>query len=396
MNEQERSLAWENKIHTFPGNPIPRVKIVELFWRLMHSLPSPPTSVTDSRWQPAIATVSLGAAHLHSITAKINAAAQHGQQGLELFHDDLAQLAKTLRQSCETDASAGRTDREYEIDAAHAIRDLCAERGLHVLALQPFRHYEGLLDLDQHAQRIDELKHWVQLCKILGDDLFILIPSSFLDPSEITGDRDRLVADLAQAADVAFPIRIAYEALAWGTYINTWEESWSIVQRANRPNLGICLDTFNIAARVWADPSSPDGRLPAHADEDLQRSMDRLVREIDPDRVMMVQLADGERVDPQSAFLRAPGLPKLLAWSRNARLFPCEEERGGYLPIREVADACLNGLAYTGWVSMEVFSRTTQEDRPSVPSEHAARAGRSWRRVLERLDTKVQTDGRVY
>lgn len=352
----------------------------------MHSLPSPPTSISDLRWQPAIATVSLGAAHLHSLQSKIEAAAQNGQQGVELFHDDLAQYAKSLSCQC----SAARTDREYEIDAAHDIRDLCDEWGLRVLALQPFRHYEGLLDLEQHAQRIDELKHWKQLCQILGDNLFILIPSSFLDPSEITDDRDRLVADLAQAADVAFPVRIAYEALAWGTYVNTWEECWDLVKRANRPNLGICLDTFNIAARMWADPTSPTGRQPLHADQDLQTSMEQLVKEVPPEKVMMVQLADGERVDPQTPFLNASGLPKLLAWSRNARLFPCEEERGGYLPICEVADACLNGLGYTGYVSMEVFSRTGHEDKPSVPSEHAARARQSWQRILARLDTKRQ------
>jgi hypothetical protein len=33
-------------------------------------------------------------------------------------------------------------------------------------------------------------------------------------------------------------------ALAWGTYINTWEDSWDVIKRANRPNIGICLDTF--------------------------------------------------------------------------------------------------------------------------------------------------------
>lgn len=354
------------------------------------SLPSPPTSIL-SRWHDknAIATVSLGAAHLHSITAKIDAAAKYGLRGLELFHDDLAEYAKALRcQSSATTTDHTTTDRDDEIKAAHAIRDLCEERHLQVLALQPFRHYEGLVDPVQHAHRIDELKHWVQLCKILGDDLFILIPSSFLAPSEITGDKSRIVADLAEAADVAFPVRIVYEALAWGTYINTWEDSWDIVRRANRPNLGLCLDTFNIAARIWSDPGSATGRQPATADEELQRSMDQLVCDVDPDRVMMVQLADGERVDSDAPFLQDPDLPKLLAWSRNARLFPCEEERGGYLPIQSVTEACLEGLGYTGWVSMEVFSRTTQEDSVSVPYEHAARASRSWQRVIERMDGK--------
>lgn len=362
----------------------------------MDSLPSPPTSIIEARWtdKNAIATVSLGAAHLHCITAKIDAAAKYGLRGIELFHDDLAEYAKTLR--CQSSATTDRTitDRDYEIKPAHAIRNHCEQKRLQVLALQPFRHYEGLLDPVQHARRIDELKHWAQLCEILGDDLFILIPSSFLDPSEITGDRDRLVADLAEAADVAFPIRIAYEALAWGTHINTWEDSWDIVRRARRPNLGLCLDTFNIAARVWADPGSVTGRRSASADEELQLSMARLVRDVDPGRVMMVQLADGERVDSDAPFLQNQNLPKLLAWSRNARLFPCEEERGGYLPIQRVTDACLESLEYTGWVSMEVFSRTTQEDSVSVPYEHAARAARSWQKVIERMGSKK--DGPVY
>ena len=352
----------------------------------MHSLPTPPTEI-DGRWKPAIATVSLGVAQLHSIKAKIDAAAMHGQQGLELFYDDLVELAKLLRYRT-SDTVTGRSDREYEIDAAHAIRDMCTKRGLQVLALQPFRNYEGLLDPNQRGQRLDELKHWVQLSQILGTSLFILIPSSFLDASEITGDREQLAADLAQAADVAFPVRIAYEALAWGTYINTWEDSWDVVRRANRPNLGICLDTFNIAARLWADPASPTGRLPSSADRDLQESMERLVREVDPGQVMMVQLADGERVDPQTPFLQGTGLPKLMAWSRNARLFPCEEKRGGYLPIHKVTDACLNGLGYSGWVSMEVFSRTTTEKDPLVPATHAERAERSWQRVLALLQSE--------
>ncbi|KAJ5820605.1 hypothetical protein N7474_006196 [Penicillium riverlandense] len=357
----------------------------------MSFLPSPPNSESDARWKPAIATVSLGAAHLHPLRAKIDAAAKNGQQGLELFHDDLAQLAKTL--CCQSSGAVpDRSDREHEIDAAHAIRDLCAQRDLQVLALQPFRHYEGLIDPARHAKRIDEFKHWVQLAKILGDNLFILIPSSFLDASEITGDRDRLASDLAEAADLAHPVRVAYEALAWGTHINTWEDSWDLVRRANRSNLGLCLDTFNIAARMWADPASPTGRQPAGADKELQESMDRLVREVDPDRVIIVQLADGERVDPRAPFLQAPGMPKLLAWSRNARLFPCEEERGGYLPIREVADACLNRLGYSGWVSMEVFSRTLGVDNPQVADEHAARASRSWRRMLESLDRRPAKD----
>lgn len=101
--------------------------------------PLPP--LTTNGWYPAIATVSLGPAHLHFITVKIDTAAQNGQQVLGLFHDDFAQYANALRGQARA-ASPDRSDCGFEIDAAHAIRGLCAQHGLTILALRPFRHYE--------------------------------------------------------------------------------------------------------------------------------------------------------------------------------------------------------------------------------------------------------------
>jgi len=84
---------------------------------------------------------------------------------------------------------------------------------------------KGLRDRQAHSQRLEELALWCELARTLRTDL-IGLPSSFLSKDEIRGDFEILIEDLRQAAHVAAlqspPIRLAYEALAWGTYVDTW------------------------------------------------------------------------------------------------------------------------------------------------------------------------------
>ncbi|GAD96229.1 hypothetical protein PVAR5_4879 [Paecilomyces variotii No. 5] len=357
------------------------------------TLPSPPPSEPEihTSFRSAIATISVGAPDLHPLKTKLDAISKNGFSGIELFYDDLHRVAKEL-QDRDSERSGGisqqgtHTTEKYDIKAAFEVKSMCEQRDLQIVSFQPFRNYEGLLCKSEQARRITELQHWTKLATILGNDVFILIPSSFLGESKTVGDRERLVEDLTLAADIACPVRLAYEALAWGTHVNKWEESWDIVQRVDRKNFGICLDTFNIAAGIWADPATISGRSSEKADQNLQQSLQRLMHDVDPDRVFCIQLADGERVDPSATFLHIPNQPTLLGWSRNSRLFPFEEDRGGYLPVLEIARAVTNGIGFSGWVSMEVFSRTTKDDRPIVPSEHAARAARSWDKIIKSLE----------
>ena len=87
----------------------------------------------------------------------------------------------------------------------------------------------------------------------LGADL--LLVCSNVSPDAI--DDDALAAaqlrELAERA-AARGIRIAYEALAWGRHVDDYEHAWRIVERADHPALGICLDTFHILSR-GADPA---------------------------------------------------------------------------------------------------------------------------------------------
>ncbi|KAF7126222.1 hypothetical protein CNMCM5793_002717 [Aspergillus hiratsukae] len=330
-----------------------------------------------------IGSMSLGRPGIHDLPSKLHQASRHGYEGIELFFDDLDCLAQSSFNGCH-------------IAAAHEVRRLCDTLRLSIICLQPFLFYEGLLDRTQHEHLLmEKLPKWFQLARILNTDL-IQIPSNFLPADRTTGDLELIATDLQRIADLGAaqspPFRFAYEALAWGTHISTWEQAWTLVSRANRPNLGLCLDTFNLAARVYADPASPSGKTP-HAEADLQSSLSRLRATVDPKKVFYVQIVDGERLsaplDQHHPFY-VDGQPARMSWSRNARLFPFEEDRGGYLPILDVARAFFD-TGFEGWVSLELFSRTLADPDLATPERHAVRGWRAWRKLVEVLKLEVTT-----
>ncbi|GCB23482.1 3-dehydroshikimate dehydratase [Aspergillus awamori] len=330
--------------------------------------------------KPAIASMSVGRAWVHSLPEKLSQIAQAGFKGVEIFYEDLEYLAK----------EKGEPTEENLLIAARETKDICDRHGLEVIGLQPFLFYEGLLDRDVHQQKIAKLHTWFKIVKILGTDI-IQIPSNF-QPDGISGDLDLIVSDMIEVADLGLqqepPVRFAYESLAWGTYVSTWDTMWEIIQRVDRPNFGCCLDTFNIAGRVWADPASPSGTVP-DADALLAQSLDRLVKTIDVKKVFYVQVVDAEKMEqplvPGHPF-HVDGQPARMNWSRNARLFLYEQEKGGYLPVVEVARVILKELGFEGWVSMELFSRTMADPDPTVPQSHSQRGIRAWQQLAKELD----------
>jgi len=199
----------------------------------------------------------------------------------------------------------------------------------------------------------------------------------------------REIADLG--AKQTPPFRFAYENLCWATFSSTWESAWAVVKGVDRDNFGLCLDTFNIAGRGWADPAREDGRR-ENADEVFRESLKRMVKEVDAKKIFYVQAVDAERLsrplDEQHPF-HVEGQKPRMSWSRNARLFMCEEDRGGYLPVIEVLKAICDekeGLGYKGWISMEFFNKSLVDSRSEVPAEHARRAMESWRRLVKVMD----------
>lgn len=324
--------------------------------------------------------MSLGRAWVHALPEKLAKASEAGFKGVEIFYEDLEYAAK----------SYGEASAENLLVAAGEVRKLCDAHGLTIIGLQPFLFYEGLTDRSKHAKKIEKLKLWFRIVRTLGTDI-IQIPTNFLTEN-VTGDMDLIVQDMVEVADLGLqespPVRFAYENLAWGTYIDTWDWMWEVVRRVDKPNFGCCLDTFNIAGRVWADPTSVTGTTP-NAARDLQDSIERLAQTVDVRKIFYVQVVDAERM--QSPLIEGhpfyvEGQPARMSWSRNARLFLYEQEKGGYLPVVNIARAILKDLGYNGWVSMELFSRTMSDPDKAVPFTHAQRGITAWNKLCQELN----------
>lgn len=334
-----------------------------------------------------ICTVSLGQSSAgHDLPTKLRAARAQGLDGVEIMDDDLWNLADIL--------PGGKAVAENRRAAAALIRQLCEDAGLTIICLQPFRHYEGILDHDHRARRFTELEEFMELANIMGTDL-ILIPSSFLPSEELSTREEDLLSDLVAAAELGArmqpPMRISYEALCWGTRIDVWEQSWDMVQKVDRPNFGLCIDTFNVAGGIYADPSSPNGKTP-RAEHVLAESIQRLVSRVDIDKVFLVQIADGGRLSEPLVpghVLYNESQPTRMSWSRHARLFYGEHDLGAYLPVKEIMMAVITRMGYKGWVSHEVFNHRLFIEDAAIPDEMAKRATASFEKMLR--DVSPQT-----
>lgn len=331
-------------------------------------------------FEPAIASPSLGHPSVHPIERRLKEAAAHGFKLIEIVEDDVSMHAKGLQDGA-TDAN--------KVQAARFIKSLCDDLGIKPFVFQPFWFYEGLLDREEHKARIDKLRLWMKMVKSL-DVQMIQIPTNWMTEGT-TGDMDVIVQDLVELAEIGLQeepvVSFAYEGVAWGTYIDTWEGTWEVVKRVNKPNFGLCLDTYHIAARVWGDPTtcsckSEDG------DAQLQKSMERLIREVDVNKVFYVQAGDAKKLaEPLVAghpFHSDAQLPR-MSWSRNARLFAFEKEENGCLPIEPILKAIIDGLKFRGYLSVEIFSQKLFSDDDDIPSRYAARGMRSWEEMMRRM-----------
>lgn len=300
-----------------------------------------------------------------------------------MFYEDLEYLARDI-------SGNDIPTPDQLLQAADHIYAVCQTQGLEIIGLQPFLFYEGLKDREQHARLIQKMVLWLQLVKRLHTTT-IQIPANFLPADQLIDDFDAIAADLREVADMAAAespvVRFAYENLCWSTYVDTWEKLWDVVKRVDRSNFGMCLDTFNIAGRVWADPASPTGKT-SNADADLKASLERMVAEVDVSKVFYVQVVDAERLESPLVVghpYYVEGQPARMNWSRNARCYIYEENRGAYLPVEDIAKTIVSGLGYKGWVSMELFSRTMAYKGETVPDDHANRGITAWKKLEERL-----------
>ena len=195
--------------------------------------------------------------------------------------------------------------------------------GLRGTGFQVLRDFEGLSG-HLHEYKVDIAKTMLEMCAALGCDVLLACSSTSTHASQ---DLDHIARDLRKLAMLAIPfgIKIAYEGLSWGRTVNEFTTAWDVVCRADRPNLGIGIDSFHILA----------AKTPLEA-------MD----ELDPGKIFLVQLSDFMWQETRT-------FEERMATARTFRVFP-----GEGVHTQELVQMVLklDTLGYTGDYSFEVFN----------------------------------------
>src|SRR6185312_5138672 len=210
----------------------------------------------------SIATCSISG----TLETKLRAIAQAGFDGVEIFENDLLTAQHSARQ----------------------IGGLIRELGLKCTIFQPFRDFEGMPD-PLRPRVFERMERKFDIMQELGTDL--LLVCSNVSPAALA-DRGRIVADFRELGERAAQrgLRVGYEALAWGRHVFDHREAWSIVREVDHPAIGLILDSFHSLSRA----------IPIES-----------LREIDPARIFIVQLADAPLLQMDH-----------LSWSRHFRNMP--------------------------------------------------------------------------
>ena len=149
--------------------------------------------------------------------------------------------------------------------------------------------------------------------------------------------------------------RLAYENWCWSTHAPGWKQVWEIVQEVNLPNVGLCLDTFQMAGSEWGDPTTTSGLIGDASPDELRKkfdaSLEELARTVPADKIYLLQISDAYKVTPPLENKVLSGARPRSRWSHDYRPMPYD---GGYLPIEDVARAVLK-TGFRGWFSMEIF-----------------------------------------
>ncbi|MDA0173910.1 TIM barrel protein [Solirubrobacter taibaiensis] len=269
----------------------------------------------------SIATVCLSG----TLDEKLDAASSAGFDGIELFEADLINSPLSPSQ----------------------VRGLAEDLGLSIDLYQPFRDFEAMPEPDF---RRAEAKFDVM--EALGAPTMLVC--SNVSPHAI--DDDALAAaqlhELASRAH-ARGLKIAYEALAWGRHVSEYDHAWRIVEQADHPALGTCLDSFHILSRGT--------------------SLDT-IDAIPGEKIFFLQLAD-------APYLRMD----VLQWSRHYRCFPGQ----GALDVAGFVQRVL-ATGYSGPLSLEVFNDVF---RQADPCRTAVDAMRSLIVLQDALPEPAKLDG---
>ncbi|KAH6629813.1 xylose isomerase-like protein [Boeremia exigua] len=325
------------------------------------------------------ATCSLGSPNSPPpLLDRLDAISKAGFSAVELSFPDILSYGQTLLGHEVQPKNYGELEK-----VATEIKKECDKRSLGIMMLQPFANFEGWPQgSDERNDAFERLHGWIRIMQAAGTDM-LQVGSTDSQLEQL--DQSRIVPDLQELADklAQHGFRVAYENWCWSTHAPDWKHVWDIVQQVDRPNIGLCLDTFQTAGGEWADPRTASGLREDVSKEQMetrfQQSLEELGKSVPKDKIYLLQISDAYRV-PQALKDERDGdglLPR-GRWSHDFRPLPYN---GGYLPVADVARAVLN-TGFRGWFSYEVFDGGKDGKSGDVDIVAYARAAKN---VQERL-----------
>jgi len=165
----------------------------------------------------------------------------------------------------------------------------------------------------------------LELARQMMDQMDLIGAKTLVQCSNISTEVDRdwklAVKDLRKLGDLAKSrgMRIAFEPMSQGQWINTWQLGWQMVKDVDHPSVGLVLD----ASHIFLAGTPLDG-----------------IEKIPGDKIFLCELSDFPTANLERR--------ELL---RNYRLFPGEGTR----PIRDLVERMM-ATGYQGPFSAEVFN----------------------------------------
>ncbi|KAG0651099.1 3-dehydroshikimate deHydratase [Hyphodiscus hymeniophilus] len=243
----------------------------------------------------SFATVSVGTPS-DPLETKLKAISSARFQAIELGFPDLLSFASNHFKK-EID------DHDFKslCEAGREIKKLCKKNKLEIMMLQPFSNFEGWPDgSKERADAFVRAKGWIEIMKAVETDI-LQVGSS--DTPSISKDFNRSASDLRQLADLLSPygFRLAYEPWCWSTHAPTWKATWEIIKLVDRPNAGLCLDTFQIAGAEWADPTTSSGMIEERSlqqklEISFAESLEELSRTVPSAKIYLLQISDAYKL----------------------------------------------------------------------------------------------------
>ncbi|KAH0565965.1 hypothetical protein GP486_000633 [Trichoglossum hirsutum] len=342
----------------------------------------------------SIATFSLGHRANHTLPTRLCAAASAGFTHVELFDDDWSTHLTLALQSQHLPPSVSPWDAAPDnLRIARNLGLLVRSLGLTIVCSQPARDVEGILDPSDRAAALRDVAARFPFLRAMGTEMMFLCAST-RDEEGVSHDPGVVARDLAELGDMAAAfaradggptIRIAYEGLSWATQNNTWQRSWDIVNRANRPNVGLVIDTFHILVQEFASPLNPTTSSPPTSTKEalagLRASMSSLSASVLGSKVFLVQISDAAIIEPAEFWaLGSTHMERLRTYARTRRLYP--GENGGWMPTDIVVEA-VRRSGYKGPWSLEVFHSRLEDPGNDLPWREAEKGYESLRWLTE-------------